>query len=168
MLLFFFFWGEHTHKENVIPSGSGTEQRKLETWQKQNLKVPLHLLYLEILLGCGLNFIFKRGRGWKQGETCLSKIFLGLPFGLKLCGFYTSGGDWSTPSLCLLVFSVIPSHSSGTWIHLFWARMRGTQPLFLRGGRCIYLQHSSAHGMGSNQANSWCSSCLALFLLSRS
>lgn len=128
--MLFFFWGEHTHKENVIPSVSGTEQRKLETWQKQNLKVPLHLLYLEILLDCGLNFIFKRGRGWKQGETCLLKIFLGLPFGLKLCGFYTSGGDWSTPSLCLLVFSVIPSHSSETWIHLFWARRRGTQPLY--------------------------------------
>lgn len=44
-----------------------------------------------------------------------------------------------------------------------------TTSVFLRGGRCIYLQHSSAHVMGSNQANSWCSSsCLALFLLSRS
>lgn len=43
-----------------------------------------------------------------------------------------------------------------------------TSSVFLRGGRCIYLQHSSAHGKGSNQANSWCSSCLALFLLSRS
>lgn len=64
----------------------------------------------------GLDFIFKGGGVYsfymgrrkkkKKANTFMLKTYLALYFGLKECSFYVSEGGWSTPSLCLLVFSV--------------------------------------------------------------
>lgn len=120
----------------------------------------------------GLDFIFKGGGVYsfymgrrkkkKKANTFMLKTYLALYFGLKECGFYASEGGWSTPSLCLLVFSVRytlrpVSVSSGPG--------QGDHSLCVAEKWEMHLPSSAAVcGMGSNQGSSWSSSsCQALF-----
>lgn len=63
--------------------------------------------------------------------------------------FCTSGGAWSTPSLCLLIFCLRRRVSSVTQTPLFWGRPRGSHPLYCWGGGDAFtFGHSPACGIG--------------------
>lgn len=66
-------------------------------------------------------------------------------FGSEGMWFCTSGGAWSTPSSCLLVFCLMRRVPSGTRTPQFWARPRGMQ---VRRGDAFTFGRSPVCGMG--------------------
>lgn len=78
------------------------------------------------------------------------KTYLALYFGLKECGFYASEGGWSTPSLCLLVFSV--RYTQNLFRSDLGRVRETTASVLLRSGRCIYLPLQQCVGWAVTRA----------------